>query len=338
MSTPKIHTLFDHGEKINYMRFNGVRDFNHFVDQEPLSYSNKGTWRLKVISANLKIKEGTTWYGDPSPKSLADLENHKKYAGGHLVKEVLPKIQHYMASYLNFLNDNVMPKPKVDYNDRGLGMFSFDRAAMGLVKMHEVNTDTAINKVKSQLKIALDHKRTVTQTKKVFAYFKDKKASLPSLRLYILAGANSNIQGNQMLYVGLAASELVAFMELRGVPVEVNVIIGTSFDDYINLGIVTIKKFQEQLDKNQLLLMTSDPRYFRFRGFKAIIALTNHYGLTIPSNLGGIYESMAKRLVQRVDENGVVFEQSYSLNSCTSEVTRIIENYNQQKDKDEKST
>ena len=75
--------------------------------------------------------------------------------------------------------------------------------------------------------------------------------------------------------------------------------------------------------------MSSDPRYFRFRGFKALIALSNHFGLTIPSGLGSLTESMGKEFVTVLGGDGFVFEQSYSLESAAKEVTRIVETYNQ---------
>ena len=88
--------------------------------------------------------------------------------------------------------------------------------------------------------------------------------SYPAMQLYIMAGANANVQGDQLLYVGLACAELVEFLELRGISVEVNVMIGTSFSNQVAMACVRVKRFQDKLDKNQLLLISSDPRYFRF--------------------------------------------------------------------------
>ena len=331
------HTIHHERLRYNYLRFDNVTSFNQFVDDEPLNYSNKNIWQHQVLDTSLSIEEGTDWYGHPIPESLDDLENHTHYLGMHLIKKLQPKIQAHLNKYLEYLNSNVMPEPKVDYNDRGLGMFSFDRAALGLVKLHRVNLSTPIHTINSQLDIELDRKTTTTQVKKVFAFFKDKQIALPSMRLYIMAGANAHITGDEMLYVGLASGELVTFMEQRGVPVEVNVMIGNEFSNNINLGIVTVKRFQDQLDKNQLLLMSSDPRYFRFRGFKALVSLSNRFGLDIPSSFGRLDKDMGKHFAQLLNTqqpemNGFVFEQSYSLDAAAKEVTRIIETYNQQKD------
>jgi len=106
-----------------------------------------------------------------------------------------------------------------------------------------------------------------------------------------------------------------------------NVLLGTAHSDQISMGIIKVKRFEDRLDKNQLLLLSSDPRYFRYRGFKALIALTNYFGLTIPTSLGRISEDMGKGFVTAQQGKGFVFEQSYSLESAAKEVRTIIENY-----------
>ena len=145
-----------------------------------------------------------------------------------------------------------------------------------------------------------------------------------------MAGANAHVKGNDLLYVGLACAELVEFMELRGVSVEVNVMLGTSFNNQVTMGCVRVKRFQDKLDKNQLLLMSSDPRYFRFRGFKSLVAMSNYFGLTIPSGLGTISASMGTAFAKAINPKGFVFEQSYSMDSAVKEVSQIITNYKNQ--------
>jgi hypothetical protein len=145
-----------------------------------------------------------------------------------------------------------------------------------------------------------------------------------------MAGANANIEGDQLLYVGLACAELVEFLELRGISVEVNVLLGTSFSNQVAMACVRVKRFQDKLDKNQLLLISSDPRYFRYRGFKSLVALSNYFGLTIPSGLGSITAQMGNAFAKAVNPKGFVFEQSYAMESAVKEVTQIIENYKKQ--------
>ncbi len=328
------HSVVYKGLEYNYILFDSVRQFNRFVDAESrqLSSGNSYTLNHLIVEAELSINKGTDWYGTPEPTSLKELDSHDQFLGMHLLKEIQPKIQNHLSPYLNHLNENVIPKQKVAYNDRGLGMFSFDRAAMGMFKNRKVDLSTPINLTASQLNIELNKYGYGTMLKKVYAYFENKLISLPSLRLYVVAGANGHIEGNALLYIGLACSELVSFMEERGVAVEVNVLLGSYFNEKTNLGVIRVKRFQDRLDKNQLLLMTSDPRYFRFRGFKALIALSNRFGLKIPSSLGSLEESMGINFINAIEENAFVFEQSYSLDSAAKEIVRIVETYKERID------
>lgn len=332
MSRTKQHTVTSPDGKYNYLLFDSVFAFNGFVDDaiKNLSTANQSRWNFIEESTTSQLRSGTDWYGTPAPKDIKELNEHRTFLGMLLVEKIQPKIKDKLAHYLQYLNDSVLPKPKMAYNDRGLGVFSFDRAAMAMYQQFPVNTSTAIDTSVSQMNIELGNKQIQTSVKNVYAYFKDKQLSYPSLQLYIMAGANANVKGNDLLYVGLACAELVEFMELRGVSVEVNVMLGTSFSNQVTMGCVRIKRFQDRLDKNQLLLMSSDPRYFRFRGFKSLIAMSNYFGLTIPSGLGSISTSMGNAFVKAVNPKGFVFEQSYSMDLAVKEVSQIIENYKKQ--------
>ena len=326
------HTISGEDQTINYLTFKNVMDFNAFVDGEPLNFYNKNTWQGIVVEARLNLEKVEDWYGLPRPKTQKDLSHHATFLGMDLCNTIRPKIEKQLKVYLNHLSDNVMPKPRIAYNSNGLGLFSFDRAAMGLFKMHKINTSTPLKTTQSQLNIELDNKALFTNTKSVFTYFKNKQLALPSLKIYIKAGANASVGGEEMLYVGLAAAELVKFMELRGVPVEVNVLLGTYLSTLktANLAVITVKHFDAQFDSNQLLLMTSDPRYFRYRGFKALIALSNHFNITIPKGLGSATGLSGKAFLALTKTKGFVFEDSYSLEAAANEVKRIITEYQNQ--------
>jgi hypothetical protein len=329
VSRPKLHTAENPDGKYNYLLFDSVFALNAFVDEETknLSSANQSRWDFIEESTANQLRSGSDWYGTPTPKDITELNEHRTFLGMPLVEKIQPKIKDKLAQYLQYLNDSVLPKPKMAYNDRGLGVFSFERAAMAMFKQFPVDTSTALNTAVSQMNIELDNKAIQTSVKSVYAYFQDKQQSYPSLQLYIMAGANAHVKGNDLLYVGLACAELVQFMELRGVAVEVNVMLGTSFNNQVTMGCVRVKRFQDTLDKNQLLLLSSDPRYFRFRGFKSLVAMSNYFGLTIPSGLGTISAAMGNAFAKAVNPKGFVFEQSYSMDSAVKEISQIIENY-----------
>ncbi len=332
MSAPKQHTLKSPDGKYNYLLFDSVFAFNAFVDDEikNLSSENQLRWNFIEESTDSQIRSGSDWYGTLKPKSVQELDEHRTFLGMKLINKIQPQIKEKLTQYLEYLNEAVLPKPKMAYNDRGLGVFSFDRATMGMYQTFPVNTSSPMNTSVSQLHIELGNKQIRTSVKSVYAYFKDKQMSYPALQLYIMAGANAQVKGDDLLYVGLACAELVEFMELRGVSVEVNVLLGTSFDSQMILGCIRVKRFQDKLDKNQLLLMSSDPRYFRYRGFKSLVALSNYFGMTIPSGLGTIKASMGNNFVKAINPKGFVFEQSYSMDAAVKEVSQIIINYQNQ--------
>lgn len=332
MSAPQKHSIQTAAGKYNYLLFDSVFALNAFVDAEimQLSSSNQSRWDMVMQSTSQNLKSGTDWYGTPTPKNIEELEAHHTFLGMPLVEKIQPKIKDKLAAYLKHLENNVLPKPKMSYNDRGLGVFSFDRAAMALFEQFPVSTGSPIDTSVSQMNIELRNKQIQTSVKSVYAYFQDKQQSYPSLKLYIMAGANAHVKGDNLLYVGLACAELVQFMELRGISVEVNVMLGTSFRNQVTMGCVRVKRFQDVLDKNQLLLLSSDPRYFRYRGFKALVAISNYFGLTIPSGLGTINAAMGTAFAKAVNPKGFVFEQSYSMDSAVKEVSKIITNYKKQ--------
>ncbi|UII32263.1 hypothetical protein LVD17_00230 [Fulvivirga ulvae] len=323
------HTVRSGGDTYNYLEFDSVTDFHRFVDRqaEMLSLENAARWRGEVSHAHYELSNGTDWYGEPQPASIDELNEHEQFSGIHLAEQLRPKIREYLYPYLEHLDREILPIPRMAYNDRGLGVFSFDRAAMSLQRLERVNLSSKLDKTNSQLNIELGRTRIVTTVKKAYAWFENRNSSLPAIRLYLLAGGNASVEGQDMLYTGLACSELVAFLERRNIPVEVNVLVASIFSGQTTVGVVRVKRFQDKADLNQILLMSSDPRYFRFRGFKALIALADYFDLVIPDGLGRQQLGMSDGFVNALDNGGFVFGQRYSLEAAALEVKEIIELY-----------
>ncbi len=318
------------GDKtFHYLSFPTVFSFDEFVSGQftRLNPSNRQVWDQLLVETRRLIQRDTTWYGSPPPSHLQELEDHTVFLGMHLLSQLKSRFDKHFSKYLNHLEENVIPQSRIDYNDRGLGIFSFDRAAMGLFLAPKIDMSNPVAKTASQLKVELGKGDVQTRTKKVFTHFENRNNSLPSLRLFIGAGANANVEGDDLLYIGLACGELVEFLEKRGIPVEVNIMLGTTFSRQMVAAVVRIKAFEQSLDKNQLLLLSSDPRHFRYKGFKSLIALANHFNLEIPHSLGSATPHMYAELKTLIDDSGFVFEQSYSLDGAAKEVSRIIEEY-----------
>jgi len=325
------HSVNTNGLTYNVAYFENAVCYRQFVDEEMgrlLAY-NQESWKDVQQKAINRIRERASWFGTPPPESLKALEEHKAFLGMALMEKIRPRVRQYLDKFLSMANDKAIPKPKIAYNDRGLGVFSFDRAAMALFEHYKVDRASGIGTTVSQLNIELQQPSHATSVKKVFAFFENKNTSYPSIQLYFLAGANSDVQGDSMLYVGIAGAELIAFLEARGVAVEVNVIIGTQVGQTVNASVVCLKRYEHSADLNQLLLHCSDPRFFRFRGFKGLVAISNYFNTEIPPSLGRIEPAMGRQIAALTSADAFVFEQSYSLESASQEVLRIINEFSQ---------
>ncbi len=335
MIRPKPHLISETGHpfQYHYVTFDSITAFHQFVEQQTkqLQQTNHKVYQGMVESAKLRIQRQSDWYGTPIPEQLEDLNAHTYFLGMHLAKKIQQQLHKKLQNFLQLTRQHHLPKPTLAYNSKGLGVFSFDRAAMGMYRVQPTSKDSDIQKVISQMKIELDTGNKATTIKNVFTHFQNRHIAAPSLQLFIMAGGNAGIQGDGLLYIGLACAELVEFMELRGIPVEVNVLIGTSFEKQQIMAVIRVKRFEDRLDKNQLLLISSDPRYFRFKGFKALIALANYFKLTIPVTLGRIQPEIAKDFVPKISTHRhAVFEQSYTMEQAVNEITQIITTYTKQ--------
>lgn len=329
MNFPKKHSTLQAEKRFNYLLFDSLIAFQGFVNHQLSQLRPKNAENLKDLQLGTQgqIAKQSDWYGLPVPKAMDELETHDQFLGMPLLEQLRPKIKKYLTPFLQYLDTQVMPKPKIAYNDRGIGMFSFDRAAMGLYHMSKINLSTPLEQTASQINIELGRDALRTHIKKLYAYFENKATVYPAMSIYLVAGANAKVAGHDMLYVGLACAELVDFLEARGVPVEVQVLLGSAFNEQVAMAAIPVKRFEDNLNKNLLLLLSSDPRYFRYNGFKALIAMSNYWGMDIPKGLGRLEPDMGKQWIKTQDTMRFVFEQSYSMESAAQEIIRIIETY-----------
>lgn len=330
MNFPSKHRFSKEGYTTHYVQFDSVEDFHQFIREQgkKLNTSNQKKWEAIDWEAQSKIDRRSDFYGIPVPQRLEDLQKHDQFLGMYLLEKLREQAKKYFEKYLALQNDESTSRPKLAYNAQGLGVFSFDRAILGMHRVQPTVNTPVMQKVINQMRIALDTQNKYTNIKKVYAHFENRKVSQPSLELYIMAGANARVEGEKLLYIGLACSELVTFMEARAIPVAVNVVFGNSFHSQRYMAVVRVKRFEDQLDKNQLLLLSSDPRYFRYRGFQALIALSDYFQQNIPHSLGSMLPNMGKDFIDQITTNQyAVFEQSYSLEKAVQETIDILENY-----------
>ena len=308
-----MEVLSDIHKGFHYVSLDSLSELKQFTLHQQKKFLQHNSLVAKRLKANAlqRIADGKSaqaWYGS-QVASLETLENHQEFTHLHLLEATELKIRAYLDAFLNRLSENEFQQKRLDYNDR-LGVFSFDRAAIGL------------HKIKNQQ----GEEKVVTTVKKSFAYFKKQCITTKSVSIYIIAGGISKVKPEEMLYVGVGVAVLTDFLQKSGIGVAIKLLLGSHSN--INAYTITnIKKVEEPLDKNTLLLMTSDPKYFRYQGFKSIIAVHDFFRNKIKNTLGGLDKEAIVQFIKSQQNNDTtasyLFGMSYSMGEAIAEVKRI---------------
>lgn len=327
MSNPIIHTHSFERRRFQYIQFGSPGDYHDFVKKQSqkLFTGNAETLSNIIENAKARIAQSSDWYGTPPPKTIKELEEHRYFEKMELLDVIAPKIQKELNRYTELVEDDLLKRPILSANSKGLGVFSFDRAMMGLYRIPLAKGASALETYTHGLKIELG-KDKATTVKNTHLYFENKSGSKPTLTLTVLSGANANIKGDALYYVGIAIALLTQYLESCHIAVAIDVLLGTSFGVHTIVSAIKVKRFEDPLDINQLLVLSSDPRYFRFQGFKGLIALSDYCGVNIPNGLGKIDDRITGSYKQYVP-NTLLFNQSYSIDRAVKEVSRILQEY-----------
>ena len=240
------------------------------------------------------------------------LESEDWYRKGTTAQEIRDGVTVYpfMDLYQKLKNEvnqgipqdikNKIKKKKLLFNDRGLGVFSFDRAAMGLKRVpvfysKKHNRNVPYNEVQqngnkfiytkdnSPLKKS---EKISSSNKKVFAYFPPKAKNEKVIDIYFSGLANFNITSEEMIYCGISAIILAEMFIKGGYKVRISAIIGSLSNGKITSAIIPVKDFNRPLDINQLLVMASDATFNRTETFLTLIHLYDNFNLECPYSLG----------------------------------------------------
>ncbi|MFC4633523.1 hypothetical protein ACFO3O_06370 [Dokdonia ponticola] len=326
---PILHTHSFESRRFQYVQFASPGVYHAFVEKQckQLFMDNAQTLEMIIKNAQTRIVKSSDWYGNPPPNALRDLQEHRYFGKMELLEVIAPKIQKELDRYTDLVEDDLLKRPQLSANSKGLGVFSFDRVMMGLYKIPFTKRSSELERFHHQLKIELG-KDKATTVKNTHLYFENKSSSKPTLTLTVLAGANANTKGDALYYVGIAVALLTEYLESCHIAVAIDVLLGTSFGVHTIVSAIRVKHFEDSLDINQLLVLASDPRYFRFNGFKGLIALADYCGINIPNGLGRIDDTITDAYLKYVP-NTLLFNQSYSIDSAVKEVSRILLEYTQ---------
>lgn len=300
------------------------------------------------------IKQVPDWFG----KNVTFQELAKgitSYKNPELIDRIFQKMYDKVPSKTK---DKIKAR-KVKYNPFGLGVFVFDRASMGMYRLKELFSDKhqkvvereEVKKSNDQFHLIKDNSVVIerweeredgkpkvrTTSKNVYAYFPPIKKDKQAVDIFISAGGNSSITAEQFLYSGVSAIIVAQLLERAQIKTKISLVIGSSpdgFRDKVFGAVVPIKKYDEPLDINLIALLSSDPRFFRYEGFKGIISLYEHFNEKCPMGLGrGINKETLEKTMneyaiihpESFSENRFYFGWTFSEDSAINQINTVID-------------
>lgn len=289
--------------------FKNLLDFREWMDGRLSNLNNQGNEkRLSDFSKDeveFTLRKYPSFYGrDTTFNEMND--GVKEFKKPELIDKILGQVKNSLSANVS----NSVKSPKVKFNSMGLGVFSFDRAAMGLyraseffspsqnrVPQHfEVEEFDAGHRMKadkteviSRLEEKPDGSKKVrTNSRDVFAWFPKSNVEKNAVEIIMVAGGSASIAAEKMLFGGISAIIVAQFLEAMKIPVKIQIVLG-SYDmrrRRYHGSLIPIKNYDEPLDSNLIALASSDPRYFRFDGFKGLIASYDEFNHVIPESYG----------------------------------------------------
>lgn len=315
--------------------FKGLLDYRQWVEQtlaNPEVNYGMDSYFSSEQTTNRINSQGRKWYGQGI--SFKDLQSGiTEYKRKDIIDSIYQKVNHAISSELT----NAIQVQKIKFNPYGLGLFSFDRAAMGMYRLkeyysyfHNRSLDKSEVNFSTNPISLMENGTTVwhrweekpdgrpkirTTSKKVYAYFPKSAKNRKSVELVMVAGGHSGITAEQLLYTGVSAIIVAQLLETARVKTKISILLGSSPDQYSSTfygSLIPAKHYDENLDINLLALLSSDPAFFRWDGFKALVASYDHFQRVIPDTFGMALTK--ERMFQVLDESGFAEGKGWSEN------------------------
>lgn len=335
--------------------FKNLLEFREWVSNTMTKLSPANSEREEMFSRDYIeriIRHQPQWFGGTSYSELkAGVTDYKK-------PELITKIYNQVSDTISADVRDQIKARKVKFNPFGLGVFSFDRAAMGMYRLNEYYSPSLRKVVQQEevfhtgevfelisdrsavikrLEERPDGKPKVrTTSKNVYSYFPPVHKDSKAVELYISCGGHVGIKAEEFLYSGISAIIVAQLLEKARIKTRISIVIGSSPDNYDKTAyacIIPVKNYDEALDLNLLALLTSDPRFFRYDGFKGVISTYNHFGAICPNTLGrGLDKQMLIKTIEKSDyakraniaPNRFYFGWTFSEREATNEISKTV--------------
>jgi hypothetical protein len=317
---------------IHYAEFPSVKANERWTSQR-LQHAKmvRNTQKMNTLEGEVVNRYASNWFANA--KNVQEVFSPTKFSAWELVEEMRPALKTALNRFLEIKQKNNIKIKKLSWNDREIGVFAFDRAAMVLKTLRPPKLIRCLN-------IALSKptgERVVSENKSSFAWFQPKPQKRRSVRIFIRQGALARVSGLDMFYTGIAPFLLAELLMKKGFRVEISVFLNST------IGFITrtvIKSFLGSLDANTFLMFAADPRYFRHKGFLHIVAACDAMGLVAPDGLGAFrHESETmqyfKKYVLQTDDIPVIMPAAYSQDAVIDAVDFAYQRIIQQVEMDE---
>lgn len=305
--------------------FRNLLEYQRWLDVEFNQLSAKNSDRKSQYGKDFTermIRLDSNWYG--KGVTYEELEaGVKEYVKPELLDEIYNQVQHE----LNPVVTQRLKARKMKFNSLGFGMFCFDRAAMTMFRNEEFYSpslktkldNSEVKKVAKDYKSKKDNSKVIkrweqkqdgsnkirTNTKELFAYFPEVPRDRHAVEFFISCDAPASTKADEMIYGGVSAVIMAELLIKAGIKVKINVVIGSAIESdrqkYVGC-LIPIKQYDETLDRNVVALMSSDPRFMRFDGFKGVIAAFDNFNITAPAGLG--YAMNARQIEILLEQSG----------------------------------
>lgn len=305
--------------------FRNLLEYREWVIQmfENISSSNE-SGKAEFTEEEIRdlIVRNPNWFG--AGTSFEELSKGiTQYKQPDLIEQIYQKVNDRISTSTR----NKIKSKKLSYNAAGLGVFVFDRAAMGIYRLKEfysplhkqIFDKKEVNTTKKGHHLKQDGTPVVerweekpdgkpkvrTSNKKVFAWFPPQRKEKRAVELFIGTGGHSGVKAEELLYSGISAIIVAQLLEQAQIPSKITIAIGSSPDNYESeafAALVPVKNYDERLDMNLLALLSSDPRFFRYEGLKGYVCLYDYFNRVIPPNFGN---GLGKQTLMRtIEESG----------------------------------
>jgi hypothetical protein len=298
-------------KNVAFFIFDKMTDYNLFVTTI-LENTNNANIRQMRDSKFIRLAPEEDFHGTKDINELKGLKD--KFRSLDFIKN---QIELFAKSPLSKTIVSFDKKKVLRFNDRELGIFSFDLASAGIHKVkeyyspkfkatvdpNEVKTVQDGDKFKyfyigkpphevEQRDKLLENglPKLRTSVKKVFIDIPKPTKQLPQIDIFITISFAYKVVPDQMRWNALAGIAIAEKLNSANISTRIWAVYGVNYssDNDAVYAMIKIKDFSDPLDINSLGILSADSRFFRYDMFKGFIGLPDYIknGDRVPYYIG----------------------------------------------------